>query len=221
MGLSPGKKLFDFIDPMTFQNGLERMNKLCFNTAVKPLLVLDSGGEEVVGNRIVRSIGIVVLPLIAHILAGFLGLVVFCLGGIFLIFYNRQNNLARDPDTLGMKMALVAYSETLLGHFNGLDEFPAPDLCMEPRKYEIWALGDVSAYRIDVVSGRDDPIIQNQHTSCSVHHHKLVGPVEVSIWTGIVAKLVNIALLTPPDIYCNMSLYTLFHFLPLFLSACD
>jgi len=195
------------------------MDRLCFETALKPLLVLDSGGEEVVGNSVVRSIGIIVLSLIAHILAGFLGLVVFCLGGIFLIFYNRQNNLARDPDTLGTKMALVAHSETLLRDFNDSDEFPASDLCMEPRKYKIWALGDLSAYRLDVVSGRDDPIIQNQHTSCSVHYDKLLGSVELSLWTGIAAKLVNIALLTPPDIYCNTCLYTLFHLLPLFRPA--
>jgi hypothetical protein len=139
--LSPGKKFDDFRDPMTFRNGLERMHKLLFNNALETLLVPDSGGEEVVGNRVVRSIGIVVVPLIAHILAGFLGLVVVCLGGVFLISYNRQNNLASDPDTLGTKMALVAHSETLLRDFNGTDECPAPHLCMEPRKYKLGTWG--------------------------------------------------------------------------------
>ena len=99
IGLSPGKKFDDFKDPVIFKNGLERMHQLLFNSFLETLLVSDSGGEEVVGNRAVRSVGIVVVPLIAHILAGFLGLVVVCLCGVFLISYNRKNNLASDPDT--------------------------------------------------------------------------------------------------------------------------
>ena len=180
---------------MTFKNGLDRMHKLLFNNALETLLAPDFGGGEVVGNREVRSIGIVV-SLIAHILAGFLGLVVVCPGGVFIISYKRQNNLVSDPDTLGTKMALVAHSERLLRDFNGTDECPAPDLCVEPRKYKLgW--GSDGRYRLDVVEGRDDPLVQNQHTSCSVlHDNKLVGPVELSIWTGIAATLVNIALLT-------------------------
>jgi len=73
--------------------------------------------------------------MIAHILAGFLGLAIICLGRVFFVSYNRQNNIASDPDTLGTNMALVAHSETLLRDFNGTDECPAPHLCMEPRKY--------------------------------------------------------------------------------------
>jgi len=88
------------------------------------------------GKREVRSIGIIVIPLIANILACFLGLVFVCLDGVFLIFYNRQNNLASDPDTLGTKMVLVAHSDIPLRDFNGPDECPAPHLCMEPRKYK-------------------------------------------------------------------------------------
>jgi len=197
LGLSPGKKFDDFKDPMTFRNGLERMHKLLFNNAFETLLVPDSGGVEVVGNRAVRSIGIVVIPLIAHILAGFLGLVVVCLGGVFLISYNRQNNLASDPDTLGTKMALVAHSETLLRDFNGTDECPAPDLCMEPRKYKLGTWGGESGYRLDIVGGKDNPLVQNPHASCTVPHDgKLVGPIELSIWTGFTATLVNLCLLT-------------------------
>jgi len=197
IGLSPGKKFDDFRDPVTFRNGLERMHKLLFNNALETLLVANSDGGEVVGNRVDRSIGIVVVPLIAHILAGFLGLVVVCLGGVILISYNRQNNLAGDPDTLGTKMALVAHSETLLRDFNGADECPAPHLCMEPRKYQLGTWVGDSGCRLDVLGGRDDPLVQNQHASCSVPHNgKLVGPAELSIWTGIAATLVNIALLT-------------------------
>ena len=113
---------------MTFSNRLENMHKLLFNNALETVTVLvpDSGGSEVMGKREVRSIGIVVVPLIAHILEGFLRLVVVYLGGVFLISYNRQNNLASDPDTLGKKMALVAQSQILLTDFNGSAECPAP-----------------------------------------------------------------------------------------------
>jgi len=197
IGLSPGKKFDDFRDPMTFRKGLEKMHKLLFNNILETLLVPDSGGGEVVGERRVTSLGIVVVPLIAHILAGFLGLVVFCLGGLFLISYNRQNNLTSDLDTLGTKMALVAHSETLLRDFNDTGECPAPHLCMQPRKYQLGSCGGEAGYRLDVVRDRDDPIVQNQHASCSVPHDgKLVGPAELSVWTGIAATLVNIALLT-------------------------
>jgi len=196
IGLSPGKKFDDFRDPMTFRDGLDRMHKLLFNNALETLLVSDSDGEEVVGKRVVRSIGIVVVPLIAHILAGFLGLVVVCLGGVFLISYNRQNNLASDPDTLGTKMALVAHSEKLLRDFNGTDECPAPHLCMEPRIYKLGTWGSGGGYRLDAVGSRNNPLVQNPHASCTVPHDgKLVVPIELSIWTGLGATLVNITLL--------------------------
>jgi len=197
IGLSPGKKFNDFRDPMTLRNGLDKMHKLLFSNALETLLVSDSGGEEVVGNRAVRGIGIVVIPLIAHILAGFLGLVVVCLGGVFLVSYNRQNNLASDPDTLGTKMALVTHSETLLTDFNGTDECPAPDLCIEPRKYKLGTWGGGGGYRLDAVGSRNNQLVQNPHASCTVPHDgKLVGPIELSIWTGLAATLVNMALLT-------------------------
>ena len=196
IGLSPGTKFDDFRDPITFRNGLDRMYKLLFSNALKTLLVDDSGGEEVMGKRVVTNIGIVVLPLIAHILAGFLGLVVVCLGGVFLVSYNRQNNLASDPDTLGTKMALVAHSKALLRDFTGTDECPARDLCMEPRRYKLGTQGGGGEYRLDAVGGRDNPLFQNSHASCTVPHSgKLVGPVELSIWMGLAATLVNIALL--------------------------
>ncbi|PUU76808.1 hypothetical protein B9Z19DRAFT_1129182 [Tuber borchii] len=151
------------------------MHNLLFNNALETLLVDDSDAEEVVGRRVVASTGIVVVPLIAHILAGFLGLVVVCLGGLFLVSYNRQNNMASDPGTLGTKMALVAHSEMLSRDFNGIDECSAPDLCMEPRKYKLGTWGSGGEYRLDVVG---------------------VGLVELSIWMGLAETLVNIGLLT-------------------------
>ena len=197
IGLSPGKIFDDFRDPMTFRNGLDRMHKLLFNNALEALLVETLGGQEVVGKREVTSKGIVVVPLIAHILAGFLGLVVICLGGVFLVSHNRQNNLASDPDTLGTKMALVAYSERLLQDFNSTDECSAPDLCMKPRKYKLGTWGGGGEYRLDVVEGRDNPLVQNSHVSCTVPRNgKLVGPIELSIWMGLGATLMNITLLT-------------------------
>jgi len=139
IGLSPGRKFDDFKNPMTFSTRLESMHnlKLLFNNTLETLLVPDSGGSEVMGKREVRSIWIVVVPLIAHILPGFLRLVVVCLGGVFLISYNRQNNLASDPDTLEKKMALVAQSQTLLTDFNGSEECPAPHSYMESSKYKL------------------------------------------------------------------------------------
>ena len=196
IGLSPGKRFDDFKDPATFQKGLERMHKLLFNSALETLLLPDSGGEEVVGNRAVRSIGIVVVPLIAHILASFLGLVAICLCGVFFISYNRPNNLASDPDTLGTKMALVAQSEMLLRDFDGTDECPAPHLCMEPRKYKLGTWGGEIGYRLDVIGGKYNALVQNPHASCTAPHNgKLVSPIELSMWTGLAATLVNIALL--------------------------
>ena len=197
IGLSPGKNFEDFEDPVTFHNGLERMHQLLFNNALETLLLPDSGGEEVVGNRAVRSVGIVVVPLIAHILASFLGLVAVCLCGVFFVSYNRQNNLASDPDTLGTKMALVAQSEVLLRDFDGADECPAPHLCMEPRKYKLGTWGGEIGYRLDIVGGKDNPLVQTPHASCTVPHDgKLVSPIELSMWTGLAATLVNVALLT-------------------------
>ena len=173
------------------------MHQLLFNNALETLLVPDSGGEEVVGNRVVRNVGIVVVPLIAHILAGFLGLVVVCLCGVFLASYNRQNNLSSDPDTLGTKMALVAHSKTLLRDFDGTDECPAPHLCMEPRKYKLGTWEGEGRYKLDVVGGKDNAPAQNPHASCTVPHNgKLVDPIELSMWTGLAATLVNVALLT-------------------------
>ena len=207
IGLSPGKKFDDFKDPVTFSNGLERMHKLLFNNALEALLVPDSDGEEVVGNRAIRSVGIIVVPAIAHILAGFLGLVVVCLCGVFSVSYNRQNNLASDPDTLGTKMALVAHSKTLLRDFDGTDECPAPHLCMEPRKYKLGTWGGEGGYRLDVVGGIDNSLVQNPHASCTVPHNgKLVSPIELSTWVGLTATLVNIALLTLLIILYNSSL---------------
>ena len=186
-----------FRDPTTFRDELDGMHKLLFSNALKTLLVDDFGGEEVVGKRLVTSRGIVVVPLIAHILAGCLGLVVVCLGGVFLVSYNRQNNLASDPDTLGTNMALIAHSERLLRDFNGTDECPAPHLCMEPRNYKLGVWGDGGGYQLDVVGGRDSPLVQSPHASCTVPHDgKLVGPVALRTWTGIAVTLVNIALLT-------------------------
>ena len=197
IGLSPGKKFDDFRDPITFRDGLDRMHKLLFNTALETLLVGDSSGEETVGKRIVTSKGIIVVPLISHILAGFLGLVAVCLGGVFFVSYNRQNNLASDPDTLGTKMALIAHSEIFLKDFNGIDECSAPDMCMEPRKYKLGTSGSGGGYRLDIVGGIDNPLVQNPHASCTIPHSgKLVGPAELSIWMGITATVINIALLT-------------------------
>ena len=195
IGLSPRKKFDNITDPVTFRDELDCMHQLLFNEALEILVVDDSSGEEVVGKRVVTSKESVIVPLIAHILSGFLGLVVVCLSGVFLVSYNRQNNLASDPDILGTKMALVAHSE-LLKDFNTTDVYPAPDVCMDPRKYKLVAWGGGGRYRLDVVGSSDNVMAQNPHALCTVHYSKLVRPIQLSIWTGLAAALVNIALLT-------------------------
>jgi len=197
IGLSLRKKFDDFRDPTTFRNKLDQMHKLLFNRSLETLLVGNSGGEEIVGKRVVTNIGIVVIPLIAHIPAGFLELVVVCLGGVFLVFFNRQNNLVGDLNTQEAMMALIAYRETLGRDFNSTDECPAPDLCMKSRKYKLGTWGGRGGYRPDAVEDTDNPLAQNLHASCTVPHgYKLVGPIELTLWTGLTATLMNIALLT-------------------------
>lgn len=152
---------------------------------------------QVGGKRRVTSIRIVVFLVIAHILAGFVGSVGVCLGGVFLVCYNGQNNRASDTDSLGTKMALVPDGEHLLRDFNGMDECHASDLCIEPRKYKLGTWGGQSGYRLDGVEGRDNPLVQNPHALCTVPHSgNLVGPAELSLWTGLIVTLAHIALMT-------------------------
>ncbi|KAG0634517.1 hypothetical protein HOY80DRAFT_1140621 [Tuber brumale] len=196
IGLSPGKRFDDFKDPRVFRDGLERMHRVLFNCALETLLVPYADAEGVLGRRVVRSVGIVVVPLIAHILAVFLGVVVACLCGVFVITYNRQNNMAGDPDTLGTKMALVAHSKTLLRDFDGADECPDPHLAIEPRKYKLGTWGSEDGYQLGVVGGRNNQPVQTPHAACALPHNgRLVRPIELSIWMGLAAALVNGALL--------------------------
>lgn len=68
---------------------------------------------------------------------------------------------------------------------------------MEPRKYKLETWGGEGGYWLDIVEGSQIPLIQNPNTACTVpHDSKLVGPIELSIWMGITATLVNISLLT-------------------------
>jgi len=83
-------------------------------------------------------------------------------------------------------MAFVAHSKPLLRDFNETDNCSAPHLCMEPRKYKLGTWGGEGGYWLDVIAGRDNPLIQNPHTACTVSHNgKLVCPtrIELSMWT--------------------------------------
>ena len=156
-----------------------------------------SGGVEVLGNREVTSIEIVMVPLNAQIVAGLRGLIVVCIGRVFLGSYNRQNNLASDPDTLGTKMALVSPSEMLLRDFKGTDQCSAPDLCMQSRNYRRRTREDGGGYRLDIVGGGNNPLAQNPHASCTVPHSgRLVSTIDLSIWARLARPVVNGALLT-------------------------
>jgi len=59
--------------------------------------------------------GIIVVPLIAHTLAGLRGLVVVCLGRVFLVSYNQQNNLASDQDMGGTVTGVFLSNENTIG----------------------------------------------------------------------------------------------------------
>ena len=68
---------------------------------------------------------------------------------------------------------------------------------MEPRKYKLGTWGGEGGYRLDVVVGKDNALVQNPHASCTVPHNgKLVSPIELSVWIGLAATLVNGTLLT-------------------------
>jgi len=94
-------------------------------------------------------------------------------------------------------MALVAHSETLLRDFSGADGYPAPDLCMGSGTYKLGTGGGGGGYRLDLVIGRDNPLVQTLHAWCNVPHSgKWVGPIQQSICMGLAATFVNIILLT-------------------------
>jgi len=94
-------------------------------------------------------------------------------------------------------MALIVHSETLWRDFNSTDEGPAPDPCMKSRKDKLGTWGGGGGYRLDAVENTDNPLVQNLHASCTVPHGcKLVSVIELTLWTGLTATLMNIALLT-------------------------
>jgi len=67
-------------------------------------------------------------------------------------------------------MALVAPSKTLLRHFRGADEYPAPDLCMGSGTYKLGTGGGEGGYQLDVLIGRDNPLVQALHACCNLPH---------------------------------------------------
>ena len=147
------KTFGDFRDPRIFGDAMNKTHKLLFNYAVESLLFEAEEPQQINGTRIVLKDKIVVVPQVAHLLAGFLFAVAVCLAGVFFLSYNRHSNLRSDPDTLATKMSLVAQSPQLLRDFNGAGNRSDIDGCIKRRRYKLWDGQD--SHRLDIVAAPD------------------------------------------------------------------
>ena len=188
------KTFDDFRDPKIFGDAMNKTHKLLFNYAVYFLLRDEEQPQQINGTRTVRSDGIVVVPVVSHLLAGFLSAVAVCLAGVFFLSYNRHNNLRSDPDTLATKMSLVAQSPQLLGDFEGADNCPDIDGCIKRRRYKLWD-GDDS-HRLDIVNGSDSTPSGGSHeSSTKPHDGQGIRPWELSAGVGIGITIFSAGLL--------------------------
>ena len=162
------KTFDDFRDPRIFGDAMNKTHKLLFNYAVESLLLVAEQPQQINGTSTVLKDGIVVVPEVAHLLAGFLSAVAVCLAGVFFLSYNRHNNLRSDPDTLATKMSLVAQSSQLLRDFDGADNCPDIDGCIKRRRYKLWDGED--SHRLDIVAGSDATLSGDSHESSTKPH---------------------------------------------------
>ena len=168
-GIGLENKTFDdFRDPRIFGDAMNKTHKLLFNYAVDTLLLSADQPQQIDGTRTVRRDGIVVVPAVAHLLAGFLSAVAVCLAGVFFLSYNRHNNLRSDPDTLAAKMSLVAQSPQLLREFEGAGNCPDIDGCIGRRRYKLCDGED--SHRLDIVAGSDATSSKCSHESSPKPH---------------------------------------------------
>ena len=185
------KTFDDFRDPKIFGDAMNKTHKLLFNYAVKSLLNHEDQSQRVNGTRIVRKEGVVVVTVIANLLSGFLSVVAVCLAAVFLLSYNRRNNLRSDPDTLATKMSLVAQSPQLLWDFEGTDICPDIRRCIKRRRYKLW--GGEDSHRLDVVDG-SEAISGGSHDT-KPHDGRGVRPWELSTGMGIFITVFSCGLL--------------------------
>ena len=162
------KTFDDFRDPRIFGDAMNKTHKLLFNYAVDTLLGTADQPQHIDGTRTVRKDGIVVVPTVAHLLAGFLSAVAVCLSGVLFLSYNRHNNLGSDPGTLATKMSLVAQSPQLLRDFEGADNCPDIDGCIKRRRYKLRDGED--SHRLDIVAGSDATPSGGSHESSTKPH---------------------------------------------------
>ena len=188
------KTFDDFRDPRIFGAAMNRTHKLLFNYAVRAMFGDEDRPQQVNGTSVIRKEGIVVVPVVAHILAGFLSVVAVCLTGVISVSYNRRNNLRSDPDTLATTMSIVARSPQLLKDFTGADNCPDIGRCIKRRRYKLW--DGVGGHRLDVTDSSDAiPSGGSHESSTKPHDGRGTGPWVLSAGMGVCTTIFSAGLL--------------------------
>jgi hypothetical protein len=134
---SPNYTFQDIPDVDTIERAFGAAHNLIFSILVHDVLLGKTDRLDVepsTGNRTIRLQGVIAVPEIAWVLEAFLGVVAAFLLGLMLVSARRHSGLLSDPDSLAAKMALVAESRALLQDFEGLDNSPSLDKCLERGK---------------------------------------------------------------------------------------
>ena len=188
------KTFDDFRDPRIFGAAMNKTHKLLFNYAVRAMIRDEDRPQQVNGTSVIRKEGIVVVPVVAHILAGFLSAVAVCLTGVIFLSYNRRNNLRSDPDTLATTMSIVAQSPQLLRDFTGADNCPDIGRCIKRRRYKLW--DGVGGHRLDVSDSSDaTPSGGSHESSTKPHDGRGTGPWVLSAGMGVCTTIFSAGLL--------------------------
>ena len=193
------KAFDDFRDPDVFEEAMNKSHKLLFNYAVLGLLDRGPGGPRPTitnGTWTYWKDGIVVVPEIAHLLAGFLSAVAVCLAGLLFLSYNRRNNLHGDPDTLAAAMSLVAQSPQLLKDFEGTDDCPEISGYIKRRRYKLGPRDGEDSHLLDIADEEDVTASEGSHESSTrTHGNQGIGPWELSAQMGAGTTIFSAGLL--------------------------
>ena len=188
------KTFDDFRDPVIFGAAMNKTHKLLFNYAVRAMFRDEDRPKQVNGTSVTRKDGIVVVPVVAHILAGFLSAVAICLVSVIFLSYNRCNNLRSDPDTLATTMSIVARSPQLLKDFTGADNCPDIGRCIKRRRYKLW--DGVGGHRLDITDSSDaTPSGGSHESSTKPHDGRGTGPWVLSAGMGVCTTIFSAGLL--------------------------
>lgn len=159
IGLSRSMSIDDFKDPQTLAKAFQAVHQLLFANFVASSLLRNIPEEDVgktkpiSGTNIKYYSTVFVNLVIARLLQAFLSVVAVCFAILAILSYRRKVNLFGDPDSLAAKMALVAYSKSLLRDFEGLDEYSELGKHMKDRVYRLGDWGSNGSYRIDSEEG--------------------------------------------------------------------